>query len=113
LETGGIESPRRWLTFPTPTKLVEGIVTVLCVPLVLWFVPDYPARAKWLSEDDKQYISDRIAVRGGGYTKEHASRKEILTTLFHPRMVAHYFAYLYVVLCEAVFAYVSVLESYG
>ncbi|KAK3051117.1 hypothetical protein LTR09_007867 [Extremus antarcticus] len=74
--------------------LVEGIVTVLCVPLVLWFVPDYPARAKWLSEDDKQYISDRIAVRGGGYTKEHASRKEILTTLFHPRMVAHYFAYL-------------------
>ncbi|KAK3710789.1 hypothetical protein LTR37_010013, partial [Vermiconidia calcicola] len=84
---GGLEG-FRWLF------LIEGIVTVACVPLVLWFVPDYPARAKWLSEDDKQYISDRIQVRGGGYTKAHASKKEIMTTVFHPRMVAHYFAYL-------------------
>jgi len=78
----------RWLF------LIEGIVTVICVPLFLWSVPDYPARAKWLSEDDKKYIEDRIKVRGGGYTKAHASRKEIMYTLFHPRMVAHYFAYL-------------------
>ena len=52
--------------------------------------------AKWLDEDDKKYIEDRIKVRGGGYTSAHATKKEILTTMFHPRMVAHYFAYLYV-----------------
>ena len=59
-------------------------------------MPDYPARARWLSEDDKKYIEDRIKVRGGGYTKAHATRKEVLTTCFHPRMMAHFFAYLYV-----------------
>ena len=67
---------------------------MICVPIFLWTVPDYPARARWLSEDDKKYIEDRIKVRGGGYTKAHANRKEVLYTLFHPRMVAHYFAYL-------------------
>ena len=73
--------------------------------------------AKWLDEDDKQYIEDRMKLRGGGYTNAHATKKEILTTMFHPRMVvsqhaqtgisimgnkltsilcwqAHYFAYL-------------------
>lgn len=78
----------RWLF------LIEGIVTLVCVPIMLWSVPDYPARAKWLSEDDKQYIEDRIKVRGGGYTRTHATKDEVLTTMFHPRMVAHYFAYL-------------------
>ena len=58
-------------------------------------MPDYPARAKWITEDEKSYIEARIAVRGGGYTKAHAGRKEVLYTVFHPRMIAHYFAYLY------------------
>jgi hypothetical protein len=75
-------------------KLIEGIITIICVPFVLYLVPDWPARAKWLEEDDKRYIEDRVNVKGGGYTKVHATRKEILYTMFHPRMVAHYFAYL-------------------
>lgn len=78
----------RWLF------LIEGIITLFCVPIFFWSVPDYPARARWLSEDDKKYIEDRIKVRGGGYTKAHASKKEVLTTCFHPRMVAHFMAYL-------------------
>jgi hypothetical protein len=87
--------------------MIEGILTLFCVPIMLWTVPDYPKRgeritsnstprsvmfanlsiAKWLDEDDKQYIEDRIKLRGGGYTKAHATKKEILTTMFHPRMV--------------------------
>lgn len=133
--------------------MIEGIITLFCVPIMLWTVPDYPQRgeypgqrtgvvslepmqmawllkeyrqttptfimrwrgsrfkhrqllhwllviftnlstAKWLDQDDKQYIEERIKVRGGGYTKAHATKKEVLTTMFHPRMVAHYFAYL-------------------
>ncbi|KAI7318591.1 putative MFS transporter [Hortaea werneckii] len=85
--TAGLEG-FRWLF------LVEGIITLACVPIFFWCVPDYPARARWLSEDDKRYMEDRIKVHGGGYTKAHASRHEVLTTCFHPRMMAHFFAYL-------------------
>ena len=33
--------------------MIEGIVTLFCVPLVLWFVPDYPARGKYLYEQNR------------------------------------------------------------
>ena len=33
-------------------------------------------------------------MKGGGYTKEHATKKEIMETVASPRMLAHYFAYL-------------------
>lgn len=67
---------------------------MLAVIPVAGFLPDYPARARWLNDDDKQYIEDRIKVKGGGYTKAHASRQEILATVASPRMLLHYLAYL-------------------
>ncbi|CAK3967580.1 related to tartrate transporter [Lecanosticta acicola] len=78
----------RWLF------IIEGSVTVVCVLLVVLVLPDYPARARFLNDEDKKYIEDRIAVNGGGYTKRSASRKEIFATALHPRMLAHYFTYL-------------------
>jgi len=69
-------------------------VTVLCVLLVVFVLPDYPSRAKFLSDDDKKFVEDRIKVKGGGYTNAHATKKEILETVFSPRMLAHYLAYV-------------------
>lgn len=74
--------------------IIEGIITVACVFLVLFCLPDYPARAKFLSEDDKKFVQDRIAVKGGGYTQEKSTRKEVLATALSPRMMAHYLAYV-------------------
>lgn len=84
---GGLEG-FRWLF------IIEGVITVACVLLVLLSLPDYPARAKFLSEDDKKFVHDRIAVKGGGYTREKSKRSEILSTAFSPRMLAHYLAYV-------------------
>lgn len=78
----------RWLF------IIEGLITVVCVLPVYFFLPDYPSRARWLNASDKQFVEDRIRVKGGGYTKAHASRSEIVTTCFSPRMLAHYLAYL-------------------
>jgi MFS family permease len=77
----------RWLF------IIEGLITVVCVLLVVLFLPDYPSRAKFLSEDDKKFVEDRIKIKGGGYTNAHATKKEIMETAFSPRMLAHYLAY--------------------
>ncbi|KAI5917585.1 MFS transporter [Camillea tinctor] len=77
----------RWLF------IVEGIITILSVPPTLLILPDYPSRSKWLNESDKKFAEDRLKERGGGYNREHATRKEIVATFLSPRMLAHYFAY--------------------
>lgn len=84
---GGLQG-FRWLF------IIEGIITILSAFLLFAFLPDYPARAKWLSEDDKRFAESRLVARGGGYNREHASRREILETFFNPRMLAHYIAYV-------------------
>ncbi|KAI4951857.1 hypothetical protein J4E91_003318 [Alternaria rosae] len=78
----------RWLF------IIEGIITLLSAFLLWFFLPDYPARAKWLSNAEKKFAVDRLADRGGGYNQDHASRKEILDTCFSPRMLLHYIAYV-------------------
>jgi MFS family permease len=78
----------RWLF------IIEGIITLLSAFLLWFFLPDYPARAKWLSNAEKKFAVDRLADRGGGYNQEHATRKEILDTCFSPRMLLHYIAYV-------------------
>lgn len=77
----------RWLF------IIEGIITMMSVLPTLFILPDYPARAGFLSDADKKLAVDRLKDRGGGYQTEHASREEILQTFFAPRMIAHYFAY--------------------
>lgn len=84
---GGLEG-FRWLF------IIEGIITVIsAVPLWLC-LPDYPARAKWLNEDDKRFAEDRLKEHGGGYNRNHATKAEWMATAFSPRMLAHYFAYI-------------------
>ncbi len=78
----------RWLF------IIEGIITVLSAIPLLLCLPDYPARAKWLNADDKQFAIDRLKERGGGYNRDHASRRERLETFLSPRMLAHYIAYV-------------------
>lgn len=78
----------RWLF------IIEGLVTIFSVLLVLFFLPDYPSRARFLSPSDKAFVEQRIARQGGGYTSAKATRDEVLETCARPRMLAHYFAYL-------------------
>lgn len=84
---GGLEG-FRWLF------IIEGLLTVVSSLLLIFCLPDYPARAKWLTADDKKFAVDRLKANGGGYNQDHASKKELLQTFFNPRMLAHYMAYV-------------------
>jgi hypothetical protein len=80
----------RWLF------IIEGLFTAVCTLLVILFLPDWPSskRSRWLSDEDKKFAEDRLKIEGGGYTKAHASKHEILATCFSPRMLAHYLTYI-------------------
>jgi ACS family tartrate transporter-like MFS transporter len=41
--------------------LLEGIPSLLCGLAALWLLPDGPAKAKWLSADEKRIIATRLA----------------------------------------------------
>ncbi|KAI0835226.1 MFS transporter [Hypoxylon sp. FL0890] len=95
---GGLEG-FRWLF------IIEGAITMFSVLPTLFILPDYPARSKFLSADEKSFAVDRLKERGGGYNREHATRKEILETCFSPRMLGHYCAYIANVVCQASFTF--------
>lgn len=78
----------RWLF------IIEGLITVLFSLPLLFFLPDYPSRAKWLTEDEKKICEQRLQEQGAGFTKAHATRREIMETCFSTRMLLHYFAYV-------------------
>ncbi|EXJ94483.1 hypothetical protein A1O1_02879 [Capronia coronata CBS 617.96] len=83
---GGLEG-WRWLF------VFEGILTMLCTILLVFFLPNYPQDAKWLSADEKKFAVERIAEQDGGFSRERASRREVMDTCFGPRMLTHYVTY--------------------
>ncbi|KAI5857458.1 MFS transporter [Durotheca rogersii] len=89
----------RWLF------IVEGIITIASVIPTLFILPDYPARAKFLSASEKSFAEDRLKERGGGYNREHATRKELTETFLNPRMLAHYCAYIANVVTQGSFTF--------
>ena len=46
--------------------ILEGIPSLVCGVATLWFLPDGPAKAKWLSDDEKRIIAARLAAEPPG-----------------------------------------------
>jgi len=46
--------------------ILEGIPSLICGVATLWMLPDGPATAKWLSEDDKRIVAARLAAEPPG-----------------------------------------------
>jgi len=46
--------------------ILEGIPSLVCGIATLWLLPDGPAKAKWLSDDEKRIIAARLAAEPPG-----------------------------------------------
>jgi len=46
--------------------ILEGIPSLICGVTTLWLLPDGPAKAKWLSDNDKSIIAARLAAEPPG-----------------------------------------------
>jgi len=56
--------------------ILEGIPSLVCGIATLWLLPDSPAKAKWLSEQDKRIIAARLAAEPPGVL--HGFREMLL-----------------------------------
>jgi len=46
--------------------ILEGIPSLVCGIATLWLLPDGPAKAKWLSDEDKRIVAVRLAAEPPG-----------------------------------------------
>ena len=46
--------------------ILEGIPSLICGVAILWLLPDGPAKAKWLSEEEKTIVAARLAAEPPG-----------------------------------------------
>ncbi|KAI0136215.1 major facilitator superfamily domain-containing protein [Xylariales sp. AK1849] len=77
----------RWLF------IIEGIPSCLSAVLVWFILPDYPERAKWLSETEKDLAVQRLYLEGSKGDGRSITWEEAKATLTDWRLLGHYAIY--------------------
>lgn len=77
----------RWLF------IIEGIPSVLSSLLVLFFLPDYPETAGWLTEAERALAVARLADEGSKGHHPSMTWADARATLTDWRLYAHYAIY--------------------
>ncbi|KAF7922074.1 uncharacterized protein EAE98_008285 [Botrytis deweyae] len=77
----------RWLF------VIEGIPSCLSSILVFFYLPDYPETVKWLSKDEKDLATRRLATEGAKGGDKGLTWQEAKETLCTWRLYAHYAIY--------------------
>ncbi len=85
-QTAGIAG-WRWLF------ILEGIPSVLSSFLVLFFLPDYPETAGWLTEAERALAVGRLRLEGSKGHDRSMSWADARATLTDWRLYAHYAIY--------------------
>ncbi|KAH6605262.1 hypothetical protein Trco_006969 [Trichoderma cornu-damae] len=77
----------RWLF------ILEGAPSILSSLLVWFFLPDYPETVSWLSAEEKDFATLRLAGQGSQGSGKSLTWNEAKSTLLEWRLWAHYFIY--------------------
>ncbi|KAI1461797.1 MFS general substrate transporter [Annulohypoxylon moriforme] len=77
----------RWLF------MLEGIPSCLSGILVWFFLPDWPERASWLSESEKDLAAQRLYLEGAKGSASSMTWDDVKSTLTDWRLYGHYAIY--------------------
>ncbi|KAI0021684.1 MFS general substrate transporter [Xylariomycetidae sp. FL0641] len=77
----------RWLF------ILEGIPSLLSAFLVWFFLPDFPERAPWLSEQEKDLAAARLHLEGAQGSARSVTWRDAKETLTDWRLYGHYAIY--------------------
>ncbi|KAL2272011.1 hypothetical protein VTJ83DRAFT_1382 [Remersonia thermophila] len=66
--------------------LVLGVITVIVGAFVIFFLPDTPMKAKWLSDKEKVALLKHVSVNQTGVENRKFRGKEILEALIDPQI---------------------------
>ncbi|ERT00246.1 pantothenate transporter [Sporothrix schenckii 1099-18] len=61
--------------------LTEGVFTVLLGIFTFFFLPDFPANARWLSEREKAFVQARLPINAPRAQEENFSWRQFVQTL--------------------------------
>ncbi|CUM63869.1 uncharacterized protein PRCAT00001457001 [Priceomyces carsonii] len=64
--------------------LIEGLVTILCSFLLLIFLPNFPSDAKFLTQEEREFIMARLPINSPRASDMDFSRKDIERALKRP-----------------------------
>uniref|UniRef100_A0A1D1ZAS2 Putative transporter C11D3.18C n=1 Tax=Anthurium amnicola TaxID=1678845 RepID=A0A1D1ZAS2_9ARAE len=80
--------------------LVEGIITIVVSLSAYFFISDYPKSAKWLTDKERKYATDRLKYDAGKAYVEHYERRHFYAALTDFKV---YLAMLYLAVCSIAF----------
>ena len=60
--------------------LIEGIPAMLLAPVVLWYMTERPEDAKWLTADERAWLSSEMAAEQAQTAGAHVTLREALTS---------------------------------
>ncbi|KAG0275755.1 hypothetical protein BGZ95_008417 [Linnemannia exigua] len=74
--------------------LLEGLPTVLLAFVVLWFLPDFPETATFLTPEEKELTIKRLRIDAGPATETHFSWKQFRMVFTDWKTYMHMMTYI-------------------
>lgn len=65
--------------------IVEGLPSIIIAPIVLFYLQDRPAQAKWLAADESQWLTNELS--GETRTIELRKAQSVMTALTNPTVI--------------------------
>ncbi|HEY1609475.1 MAG TPA: MFS transporter [Paraburkholderia sp.] len=93
--------------------VIEAVPAMLMGVLCLFVLPDNPAKARWLSDDERKWLSERLAAERSGPAEVES--ESIWQVLRHPRVLGLAIVYAGSVGCNYALSYwqPQIIKAFG
>jgi hypothetical protein len=66
--------------------IIEGILTVVLAVAAYWYVMDWPAKATFVTPEEKELVTARLAVDSDAVADESVSVKNVMAAMKDPKV---------------------------